>query len=51
MKIRNTKDESYQVVELATENSDKWDEDSIVLYSGSLSDCEAYIRATENNYF
>lgn len=47
MKVILLKDNTYQVVKLF-ENIPNYE--CPVLYQGSLSDCEAFIRLTENGY-
>ncbi len=51
LKVRNLQDGTYQVVEMILSDSDNYKyEDESVLHQGSLADCEAFIRLTENGY-
>lgn len=51
LKIKHSTDDIYQVIELSLSDDEYYDyEDESTLYQGSISDCEAYIRAKENGY-
>ena len=45
-KVRNLKDDKWQVVELEDGKED-WEEWGDVRYQGNLADCEAWIRLEE----
>lgn len=47
-KVRFQKDDTYQVVEEYEITSGDWH--YTVLFSGTLADCEAWIRLTEKGY-
>ncbi len=51
IKVRHLSDNTYQVVRLTSSDDDCYTyEDEEVLHQGSLTDCEAFIRLTENGY-
>ncbi len=49
-KVRHLQDDTYQVISLPEDYEQDDLYDLSVLYQGSLADCEAYIRLTENGY-
>lgn len=52
LKVRPLQDSIYQVVELYLSDDERYEyEDETVLYQGALSDCEAYIRLKDSDYF
>jgi hypothetical protein len=51
IKVRNLIDNTYQVVEFTPSDDERYEyEDESVLYQGSLSDCEVFIRLRESDY-
>lgn len=49
LKVRHLEDVTYQVVEFYLNQDNEYEDESIV-YQGSLSDCEAYIRLSNGNF-
>jgi len=46
-KVRHLKDSTYQVIEIETESENFF---RSIMFQGSLSDCEAWIRLNESGY-
>jgi hypothetical protein len=49
-KVKYWQDGDYAVTEETGQSWDDWDAQSTVVFTGSLADCEAYIRLHESGY-